>query len=157
MKKTVFLCIAVLLLLTGCFKTSPTYSFAPIQDESLISEENRKKLDEYLEEAPKAEKGVSFYAYEIVKMEDGGLKANGFVRNNTKDNVTDIFGTFSIKSSGETIATADFSLGEQQFGVLNSGDNRPWSLIYKKNQVLIPLESIETYSVDLDVSYEIKQ
>ena len=87
----------------------------------------------------------------------GGLKANGFVRNNTKDNVTDIFGTFSIKSSGETIATADFSLGEQQFGVLNSGDNRPWSLIYKKNQVLIPLESIETYSVDLDVSYEIKQ
>ena len=152
---TILFSISLVLFFTGCAKKGISYSFSPIQERAGITQEEKDKVEELLKSAPKMPKGISFYSYEIQKAKDGSLKVNGFVRNNTGDDVCNIFGAFRIESDDKKFASADFSLDESTFGVLKNGDSRPWSLIYNKHQVLSSLEDIDSYVISVDVEYEI--
>ncbi len=160
MKKNIFHTISALVLaacimmlgFAGC-SGNQSYSFGPQENVSEISSEYQAKLQERLNAAGVAPVGVSFYGYNATFDDQGRLTVEGFFRNRTGETITNLECDITIRVENITVAYGHFSLPEEDFGTLESGDSRPWTLIFGSDDVINRGQDMSNYQVMVECNY----
>ncbi len=181
MKRLIFILIIIWVLFIGCVanntdssnkdinnknvssenddisKTKQKYSFGPMADLSQINDETKQYLQELINKLGNTkENQIAFNIIDGVFEEDGALVVDLFIRNGYSYSIANISCDFKIIQNGNIIATANFELDEEHFGILSSKDSRPWSLLFFPEDVInknLKLEGATIEATNIQLEY----
>lgn len=113
------------------------YSFGPIADLSKIDSATKAKLQDYLNKLGNPEKDtIGFKIIDGYFQEDGTLVLDLFIRNGYDYSIANIESDLEIVNEGKVIASANFELSEEEFGVLKSNESRPWTILFYPEDIV---------------------
>ncbi|WP_182101543.1 SLAP domain-containing protein [Niallia taxi] len=112
-------------------------------------DELQTKLNE-LGDAP--ESRVSFTGVDAKFQDDGSLVIEGFVRNGFDYTIKNLAGELKVLDNrdNEPIASEPFTLSEDKFGKLKSGESRLWAFTLKAESVKNKENDLKNYVVIFD-------
>lgn len=130
------------------------YSFGPNTDSSSVSPEVKDKLQEHIDKLGDPEKDdIIFNGVSAKFQEDGSLELIVFIRNGYSYSVRDIEAKVDVKKNNEVVATANFILSKDVFGILEAKESRIWTLIYKPENVLKHEVNLTEYILEYTTKY----
>ncbi len=89
---------------------------------------------------------------------NGDLLVDLFIRNGLKTPIRDFHGRVQvITRERNVIAVDDFQFTLAEFGELQSGNSRPWTLFFDRRCVMRRLEPIGLYTLDTRMYFEKSQ
>lgn len=129
------------------------YSFGPIADLSKIDNETKVKLQECLNRLGNPEKDtMGFKIIDGYFDQDGALVLDLFIRNGYDYSIANIESDLEIVHEGKVVASANFNLSEEEFGVLKSNESRPWTILFYPEDIVsteIDLKGLEIKARDI--------
>lgn len=93
-------------------------------------------------------KGINAYY-----QKNGTLVVTAFVRNGEDFPVSDISGRIRIEEHGQIIAAAEFTMSQEQFGILDPGVSEVWNFYYAPSTVYNHTANLQRYHVQSDLSW----
>ncbi|MBB6453984.1 SLAP domain-containing protein [Salirhabdus euzebyi] len=131
------------------------YDFGPTVDASTIDQATKDQIQLIVNELGDPAEGIQFNGIGAGYLEDGTLQINVLVRNGYDHKVWGIDAELKVTDSNgeEIIAAANFSFPEEDFGVLNPGSSRFWSLYFGPEFVFNPNFDLTNYMIDSNYTY----
>ena len=132
------------------------YSFGPMADLSVIDEKTKQELQSKLNRLgdPVKDK-IDFNEISAVYDEDGALFVDIFVRNGYSNPVFNIEATLDVVENGKVIASAPFKFTLDEFGELQEGTSRPWTIYYYPEDVKNRESKLKEYTIEVsNIQYE---
>lgn len=174
MKRIMAFIISFIFFLTGCAihnkmdssntssenkkicKKNQKYSFGPTADLSKISNEKKIKLQNLLNNLGNVPNDmVTFNPINSYYNDDGSLTVNLFIRNGHKEAIFNIDVNLKLIKDGKVIASAPFSFIKEEFGVIESNDSRPWTILYYPEDIHIKDVKLDSYVIEGEnIQYE---
>lgn len=177
MKKIISLIIIFIILFSGC-SSSPAksynddnnikkeqkeqkvivnqqYSFGPAADLSVIDNETKKEIQEFLNKLGDMPKdAISFNSMELRYLEEGAIVIDLLVRNGKKYPIYNIDAKLDIAVNEEVVASGDFFFSKEDFGVLPPNMSRPWSIMYYPEDIKNKEIKLQNYTIKSTYQYE---
>jgi SLAP domain-containing protein len=133
------------------------FTFGPKVSETEVSEETKNELQKYINELGEPKKdNISFDGFSAKFKEDDALILSVFVRNGYDYSVYNLDVKVDIKNNGEVIASANFKLTEEEFGILNGKESRVWNLVYEPEHVLKKDTELKEYILEYSIKHSKK-
>ncbi|KEI05573.1 SLAP domain-containing protein [Clostridium botulinum] len=174
MKRMVAFIISFIFFLTGCAmhnkmdssntslenkeisKKNQKYSFGPIADLSKISDKKKIELQNSLNSFGDVPNNVvTFNPINAYYNDDGSLAIDLFVRNGHKEAIFNIDVNLKLIKDGKVIASAPFSFVKEEFGVIESNNSRPWTILYYPEDIHIKDVKLDSYVIEGEnIQYE---
>lgn len=166
--------ISFIFLLTGCVaqknpnssnnslknnnvsQVNQKYSFGPVADLAKINDKKKEELQSVLNglgDIPKDK--ILFNSINARFNQDGSLIVDLFVRNGHEESIFNIDVRLNLIEDGKVVASAPFSFTREEFGVLESKNSRPWTILYypedlKEKNIKIDSISIEGENIQYE-------
>lgn len=131
------------------------YSFGPAADLSVIDNETKKEIQEFLNTLGDMPKDtISFNSMELRYLEEGEIVIDLVIRNGYSYPIYNIDAKLDIAVNEEIVASGDFFFSEEDFGVLPPNMSRPWSIIYYPEDIKNKGIKLENYAIKSTYQYE---
>ncbi|ABK60488.1 SLAP domain-containing protein [Clostridium novyi] len=137
-------------------KVNQKYSFGPLADLAKINDKKKEELQNVLNNLGDISKDqVSFNPINARFNQDGSLIVDLFIRNGHEESIFNIDVRLNLIENGRVVASAPFSFTKEEFGVLESNNSRPWSILYypedlKEKNIKIDSISIEGENIQYE-------
>lgn len=177
MKKIISLIIIFIILFSGCNSSvaksykdvdnikkeqkeqkvvaNQQYSFGPAADLSVIDDETKKEIQEFLNKLGDIPKDtISFNSMGIRYLEEGAIVIDLLIRNGYSYPIYNIDAKLDIVVNEEVVASGDFFFSKEDFGVLPANMSRPWSIIYYPEEIKNKEIELENYTIKSTYQYE---
>ncbi|MCY6355450.1 SLAP domain-containing protein [Clostridium sp. ZS2-4] len=131
------------------------YSFGPAADLSVIDDETKKEIQEFLNKLGDVPKDtISFNSMGLRYLEEGEIVIDLLVRNGYSYSIFNLDVKLDIVVNEEVVASENFFFSKEDFGVLPPNMSRPWSIIYYPEEIKNDKIKLENYTIKSTYQYE---
>ncbi|WP_246942776.1 SLAP domain-containing protein [Bacillus pinisoli] len=123
--------------------------------ETEFTKQELMKLEEVLLEIGDAPKEIISVHPISIKKVNNGLQVTALLQNGFSESIQNLSGNVKLLVAGEIVSSKDFSLKKEEFGVLESGQSKPWNFLFPEVQ-LGDKADISDFSLAVGFSYDIQ-
>lgn len=149
---SVFLIAAIAIVV---FLKAPKIQKLTFIEPNEYSPSEQAKLQKILNDFGDPAAGLSFVGYRT-RFDNGSLYVDGFFRNNTGEDIYNIYGDIYIKTENEIIASDYYMFFEPSFPAIENNYSVPYSIVFKPSSVFFSNVELEEYSIKTVFDYNIK-